>query len=164
MKTLIAYYSYTGHAKKVADLFSEALKGRGDVVVERLKPVQEITSFVGQCKAAFARQRAELEPGVTFDLSLYDLIVIGCPVWAFAPVPAVNAWLDKINGLSGKRAIVFLTSGSGAGVGKCFRNIRSVLESKGIARVTEFNIPDRKSGDDDFVRMSISKVIGEALI
>jgi flavodoxin len=164
VKALIVYYSYTGHAKKVADFFSEALRGRGSVSVERLKPAQEIPSFIGQCKAAFARQRAELEPGITLDLSPYDLVVIGCPVWAFAPAPAVNTWLDKINGLSGKRAIVFLTSGSGAGVGKCFKNIRSVLESKGIARVAEMNIPDRKWSDDDFVRMSIGKVTTEAFI
>ena len=162
MKAIIAYYSYTGHAEKVAEALSAALGKKGAVTVERLKPVEEITTFIGQCKAAFARRRSELRPGVTFDLSPYDLIVIGCPVWAFAPVPAVNDWLDKVNGLSGKTAIVFLTSGSGAGVGKCFRDIRTVLESKGIARISEVNIPDRNSQNDEFIAVSIGKAIAEA--
>ena len=164
MNALVVYYSYTGHAERIAKFFQRALAVRGAVTVERLQPVEEITTFAGQCRAAFMRRRAELKPGITKDLSHFDLIVIGCPVWAFAPVPSVNTWLDTINGLSGKRAIVFLTSGSGAGVGKCFRNIRSVLEHKGIAHVGEVNIPDRRSGDGQFIDSSIAKVIEETVI
>ena len=94
-----------------------------------------------------------------FDASHYDLIVIGSPVWAFAPVPAINSYLDKLNGLHGKRAVVLLTSGSGLGVNRCFRKIKLVLESKGITHVDEINIPDRKQGDGDFIASSIDKYI-----
>lgn len=162
MKTIVVYYSFTGHAKKVAERFAAAFKGRGAVVVERLQPTREEPGFISQCKAAFTRRRAEILSGITFDLSPYDVVVIGCPVWAFAPVPAVNTWLDKVNGLSGKRAIVFLTSGSGAGVGKCFKSIKQVLVSKGTARISEVNIPDRRSGDEDFVRGAIAAAIAES--
>jgi len=164
MRSMIAYYSYTGHSKKMAEYLAGILEKRGTVTVERLKPVEEIGTFVGQCRAAFGKKRAELQPGVTFDLSPYDLIVIGCPVWAFAPVPAVNTYLDKINGTQGKRAIVFLTSGSGAGVGRCFKTIRNTLESKGIVHTSELNIPDRKSKDEEFIVASIAKTIAEAAI
>lgn len=164
MRSLVVYYSYSGHAEKIARHLADALAGRGTVTVERLLPVREVTTFLGQCRAAFARERAPLREGCTYDASPFDLVVIGCPVWAFAPVPAVNTWLDKVNGLSGKRAIVFLTSGSGAGVTKCFRDIRTVLESKGIAHIAELNVPDRKSGDAAFIDVGIEKAIAEAVI
>jgi len=159
MKALIKYYSYSGHTDKVANIFAGKLKELGEVVLQRLVPKDEITSFGSQCRAAFTKKRSELKEGVNFDASPYDLVVIGCPVWAFAPTPAMNSFLDKVNGLHGKRAIVLLTSGSGVGVKKCFRNIRVVLESKGITHVDEINIPDRKLDDTDFIISSLAKYI-----
>jgi hypothetical protein len=140
-------------------MWAGRLREKGEVVVQRLKPVNDITSFGAQCRAAFAGRRAELEGVLDFDASHYDLIVIGSPVWAFAPVPAINSYLDKLNGLHGKRAVVLLTSGSGLGVNRCFRKIKLVLESKGITHVDEINIPDRKQGDGDFIASSIDKYI-----
>lgn len=159
MKTLVTYYSFSGNTDKVVNLWAGKLREKGEVTIQRLKPVKEIMTFGAQCRAAFTRQRAELESGVNYDASPYDLVVIGCPVWAFAPVPALNTYLDKVNGLTGKRAIVLLTSGSGLGVRKCFKNIRVVLETKGIAHIDEINIPDRTQGDTDFIISSLSKHI-----
>ena len=157
MKTLVTYYSFSGNTDKVVNLWTGKLKEKGDLTVQRLKPVNEITTFGAQCRAALFRKRADLAGTVEFDASGFDLVVIGCPVWAFAPVPAMNTFLDKVNGLTGKRAIVLLTSGSGAGVGKCFKNIRTVLEAKGITHIDEINIPDRTQGNTDFIVSSLAK-------
>lgn len=159
MRSLVTYYSFSGNTDKVAKIFTEVLKKMGDVAVQRLKPNNEITSFLGQCKAARFHERAELGGSVIWDAAPYDLVLIGCPVWAFAPTPAMNTFLDRISGLSGKRAIVFLTSGSGAGVGHCFKNIRNTLESKGVSRIDEINIPDRKQGDESFITASLKKLL-----
>jgi flavodoxin len=159
MNILMTYYSFSGNTEKIVNVWAEKLKEKGLVVVQRLKPKQEIMTFGAQCRAALTKQRAELENGIDYDASHYDLVVIGCPVWAFAPVPAMNTYLDKVNGLHGKRAIVLLTSGSGLGVKKCFKNIRVVLESKGITRIDEINIPDRKQGDKDFIVSSIENYL-----
>ncbi len=159
MKTLITYYSYSGNTDKVARIFADKLKSKGETVLQRLKPLDEITGFAAQCRGAFTRKRAELGADVNFDASPYDLIIIGCPVWAFAPVPAMNSYLDKVNGLHGKKVVVLLTSGSGLGVNRCFKNIRDVLQGKGASSVVEINIPDRKQGDKDFITSSISKIL-----
>jgi flavodoxin len=151
MKTLIVYYSFSGNTDHVAKLWAEKLKAKGEVTLQRLKPKNEITGFGAQCRAAFTGQRARLEEGINTDVSSYDLIIIGSPVWAFAPVPAVNTYLDKVNGLNGKKAAVLLTSGSGLGVKRCFKSIRVILESKGISHIDEINIPDRKQGDVRFI-------------
>ena len=159
MKTLITYYSFSGNTDKVADIFADVLRKRGEVVLQRLKPANEIQNFALQCKAAFMGERAVLEGDVQFDLGQYDLVMIGSPVWAFAPTPSINTYLDKLSGLNGKRVIMLLTSGSGTGVGRCFKNMRKVLENKGAAKVDEVNIPDRKQNDKEFIASSLEKVL-----
>lgn len=159
MKTLITYYSFSGNTDRVAKLWAEKLKAKGEVTLERLKPKDEITGFGAQCRAAFTGQRAQLEDAVRYDVSPYDFIIIGSPVWAFAPVPAINTYLDKVNGLHGKKAAILLTSGSGVGVKRCFRKIRVVLESKGVSHIDEINIPDRKQQDEAFIASSISQYL-----
>ena len=159
MKTLITYYSFSGNTDKVANIFSDALKAKGEVVLQRLKPKDEIMTFGAQARAAFMKKRAELDGDVGFDASSYDLVMLGCPVWAFAPVPAMNSFLDKLNGLHGKRVAILLTSGSGVGVGRCFKNMTRILESKGAAHIDQINIPDRKQLDREFIVSTISKYL-----
>ena len=159
MKTLVTYYSFSGNTDIVMKIFSAILGQEGEVITQRLKPKDEIKEFGAQCKAAFLKKRAQLEDGVRFDASPYDLIVLGSPVWAFAPVPAVNTFLDNVNGLTCKKAIVVITSGSGLGVKRCFRNIETVLRNKGITDVDFINIPDRKVRDTRFVEETLKRVI-----
>jgi len=159
MKTLITYYSFSGNTDKVANIFADVLRKKGEVVMQRLKPANEIKKFALQCKAAFMGERAILEGDTKFDLGQYDLLLIGSPVWAFAPTPSINTYLDKLSGLNGKRVIMLLTSGSGTGVNRCFKNMRKVLESKGASRVDEVNIPDRKQKDAEFIASSLEKIL-----
>ncbi|MCX5666976.1 MAG: NAD(P)H-dependent oxidoreductase [Candidatus Omnitrophica bacterium] len=159
MRTLITYYSFSGNTDKVANIFADLLRKKGEVVLQRLKPADEIKKFAPQCKAAFTGKRAVLEGDLQFDLGQYDLLLIGSPVWAFAPTPSINTYLDKLSGLNGKRAIILLTSGSGTGVNRCFKNIRKVLESKGASKVDEVNVPDRKLNDTGFITAALEKVL-----
>ncbi len=161
MKILITYYSFSGITDKVVQIYESVLEknDNDEVNIQRLKPKDEITSFLGQCRAAFTKKRCELREGIIFDASSYDIIVIGSPVWAFAPTPAVNTYLDNVNGMSGKRAIILLTSGSGVGVQKCFRHIRTILENKGVSRVDDINIPNSKMSNESFIISSLEKVL-----
>ena len=159
MKTLITYYSYSGNTDKIARMFGKILQAKGEVHLQRLKPASEIKSFIGQCAAARRGDKAVLEEGLKSDAASYDLILIGSPVWAFAPTPAVNTFLADLTGLKGKRVVVLLTSGSGLGVKACFKNIRKILEDKGASKIDEINIPDRKNQDGDFVAASLQKIL-----
>ncbi len=159
MKTMITYYSYSGHTEKAVGAMARALGARGTVDVQRLKPRSEITSFAAQCRAALFRKRTEIESGIKFDMSGYDLILIATPVWAFAPAPAVNTFLDNISGVTAKKAVIIVTSGSGAGVGKCFTNIETVLKNKGVSSAARLNIKDTRCSDEAFVAAELEKVL-----
>jgi len=158
MKTLITYYSYSGITEKVMDIFKEVLEKRTELKIQRLKPKKEITSFFGQCIAARSKKRCQIEEAL-FDASSYDTIIIGLPVWAFAPTPAINTYLDKVTGLSNKKLIVLLTSGSGAGVKMCFKYINDILRSKGVLNISEINIPNVRMKDKNFIISSLEKAL-----
>lgn len=156
MKILITYYSYSGITEKVINIFREVLAKRGELKTQRLKPKKEITSFFGQCIAARSKKRCELEEAL-FDAASYDTIILGLPVWAFAPTPAINTYLDKVTGLSNKKLIVLLTSGSGLGVKACFQYINALLRGKGVSNISEINIPNARMQDQDFIIASLEK-------
>jgi flavodoxin len=159
MRALITYYSFSGNTEKVAQVFTEVLKGRGDCDVQRLRPRPEITTFMAQCRAAFTGKRAELEGGVKFDVRDYDLLIVGSPVWAFAPAPAINAFLDNVSGLAGKKAIIVLTSGSGAGVNRTFSAIERALKKKGAAETLRLNIKDTEVNDKALITPLVERLL-----
>ena len=158
MKTLITYYSYSGITEEAIGIFKEVLEKKSELKMQRLKPKEEITSFLGQCTAARFKKRCEIEEAV-FDASSYDTIIIGSPVWAFAPAPAINTYLDKVTGLNNKKLIVLLTSGSGMGVKMCFKYISNILRSKGVLNISEINIPNAKMKDKGFIISSLEETL-----
>ena len=158
MKTLITYYSYGGITEKVIGIFKEVLEKRSELKIQRLKPKEEITSFFAQCMAARFKKRCEIEEAL-FDASSYDTLIIGSPVWAFAPAPAINTYLDRATGLNNKKLIVLLTSGSGMGVKMCFKYINDILRSKGASNISEINIPNSGMKDKDFIISSLERTL-----
>ena len=159
MKALITYYSFSGNTERTVNIFAGVLRNKGDVRVQKLTPKEEIKDFLGQCRAARGGKRSVLQGGIDFDASHYDLLVIASPVWAFAPTPAVNSFLDELTGLNGKRVIVLLTSGSGLGVKRCFKRIRVILENKGASSINEINIPDKKQKDEEYIKTSMECIL-----
>ncbi|MFA5096437.1 MAG: NAD(P)H-dependent oxidoreductase [Candidatus Omnitrophota bacterium] len=158
MRTLVTYYSYSGNTEKVVNIFKEVLEKRGELEIQRIRPKKEITSFLGQCVAARSGKRCEIED-LPLDVSGYDTVIIGSPVWAFAPAPAVSAYLDKVTGLSNKKTVILLTSGSGAGVKACFKRIHDLLSSKGASGVSEVNIPNARMKEQGFIVASLEKAL-----
>lgn len=158
MKSLIVYYSYTGNTRKIAERLKDILSRKGEAEIYQLKPIDESNNFFVQAIRAFAGKRAQL-PDLKFDLSSYDLICLGTPVWAFAPTPAINTFLDKCKNLDGKDAICFTTYGSGTGVKRCINTMIERLKQKGAFKISSFSIQQFRVNDTGF----IEKVIEEAL-
>ena len=66
----------------------------------------------------------------TIDVSLYDLIIIGTPVWAWKATPAINGAIAALKGCEGKNAVIFATCGSSAK--DTLPIMKSALEKKGV--------------------------------
>jgi multimeric flavodoxin WrbA len=157
MRSAIVYYSYSGNTRKVAEVLAGVLKEKGQVEIVELKALDESKSFLGQCRRAFSRIRAKLAP-VNFNLSAYDLICLGTPVWAFAPAPAMSTYLDKCFGLENKGIILFTSYGSGTGNNRCLNYMQHVLTQKGAKNFKRFSIQQFKVNDKGFVLSKIKEV------
>ena len=68
------------------------------------------------------------------DLKGFDRIILGSPVWAFKPAPAINSYIVKCSSLDGKEVILYVTYGSGTGKDKAIGAMKKSLEARG-ARV-----------------------------
>lgn len=157
MKSAIIYYSFSGNTKKVAEVLAEYLKGRGEVELTALKCLDESSNFFTQAIRAFRHKKGELAL-MNFDLSTYDLICLGTPVWAFGPAPAINTYLDKCFGLEGKSVILFTTYGSGTGNQRCLNYMQNILAKKGAKDFKEFSIQQFKVNDKNFVVSKIKEI------
>lgn len=112
MKTLVLYYSRTGNTARVA----EAIAAELGADLEALQDPTHYAGALGFLKAsrdALTGGVAALAP-LEHDPAGYDLVIVGQPVWANRPTPAVNA-LAEMPGFHGRRVALFATyDGSGA--------------------------------------------------
>jgi len=154
MKSLIVYYSYTGNTQKVAEALKGILSKKGEVDIFALEPEDESDSFFMQCVRAFRKKRASLK-AMPPDVSGYDLICLGNPVWAFAPVPAMNTYIDSLKDLTGKEALCFITYGSGTGADRCLDTMDAELKKKGASKVGNFKVQQGEVKDRDLVEKKI---------
>ena len=109
---LVLYYSQTSNTKTVAQEIATRLGADIEEIIP-LKP------YEGDLQATVERCRQEREEGITpelqpltSDLSQYDVIFLGYPVWFGTYAPPVAALLDQVD-LSGKKVVPFCTFGSG---------------------------------------------------
>ncbi len=148
MKTAIIYYSFSGNTHRVAQIIADILKQKGeDVTPVRIRPLKEPTNFVVQCKEAFLGKKPELYKTL-LDLGDFDKVILGSPVWAFKPAPAVNTYLSQCSTLSGKEALCFVTYGSGAGKEKTLESMKSGLEKKGARVVAKISFQQSESKEE----------------
>lgn len=157
MRSVIVFYSFSGNTKKVADILNGYLKERGEVEALELKGLDESDKFLAQAARALWHKRAQLEP-LNFDLSHYDLICFGTPVWAFGPAPAMNAYLDQCFGVEGKKIVLFTTYGSGTGNQRCLNYMQGLLAKKGAKECKRFSIQQFKVKNKEFVLSEIRRL------
>jgi|GEM_PF-135076 len=163
MRACIIYFSLTGNTHQLAQMISQGLKHKNfDVDLVRLEPVDGAGTFAGQGMTALQRKRVNIGD-VNFDLSMYDMICIGSPVWAFSPAPALNTYLDKCYGLDGKKVVAFYTYGSGTGKGRAVRIVNEMLEHKEIKSLHSLLIAQRDLKNSQDVNNRVNEFLERIL-
>ena len=156
MKSAIVYYSYSGNTHKAAQCLSGALKSRGEEVVPvRIRPLKEDNNLVLQFLNTVMGKKPELYRTL-LDLSGFDRVIIGCPVWAFTPTPPVNTYLDKCTSLGGKKAVAFVTYSVGLGSKQTLSAMKKRLRSKGATEVKTISFKqgqDASLSRDEFLKI-----------
>jgi len=112
MKALVVYYSRTDRTRVVAEKIAQELGAEIEEVIDSKKRFGMMALMKASLDAMISKETKISSP--TKPIELYDLIVVGTPVWFNRPTPATRTYLKK-NNLAGKRVALFCTNeGSGA--------------------------------------------------
>lgn len=111
-KILVAYYSYSGNTKDVAEAIQKNIGGDlFEIKTEGTYP-EEYRPMTEQAKQEIQDgYRPKLTTTVT-DMAQYDIVFIGSPNWWGTITPQVSSFLESYD-LSGKTIIPFITHGGG---------------------------------------------------
>ena len=123
---LVAYFSATGTTKRVAENLAKATGGD----LYEIKPVKTYTNADLNWHDKNSRTSVEMNNPqsrpeiITGDLSVenYDTIFLGFPIWWGTAPKVVHTFLEQ-NDFSGKKIIIFATSGS-SGLGNTANTLK----------------------------------------
>lgn len=147
MKTLVAYFSASGVTERVAKAVAEAAGADLFAIV----PEQPYSDADLNWKNPLARCNREKlgrkdvpVAGRVENMSEYDTLYIGFPIWYACAPNVVNTFLKGYD-LSGKKIRVFATSG-GSGIGKSGEKLKPYAPGAEIIDAKLLHSPDEAKG------------------
>lgn len=140
-KSLIVYYSLTENTKAVAEEIQKQVNGEL-MQIETVEPYPEVYDEVLDVVEA-QREAGELPTIVKqdVDLSAYDSIFLGTPIWFGEPALPVEKWISE-NELAGKRIYPFFTSGSSS-INESIERYRELLDQSTLSEGLSITSSDR---------------------
>ena len=149
-KRLVAYFSASGITKKTAELLAEA----GQCDLYEIAPKVPYTKADLNWMDKKARSTVEMHDkkfrpelgGEDIDISVYDEIFIGFPIWWYVAPTIINTFLEK-HDFSGKKIILFATSG-GSGFGNTVKELEpsapgaQIVEGKLLNKMSKQEIAE----------------------
>lgn len=135
MEKLVVYFSYTDHTRMIAERVSERLNC--DIVeIKTITPYstnyQEVVDDEQNSEASNYLPKIE---DINIDLTKYDEIILGTPVWWYRPAPAIRSFLIKYN-LTDKTICPFATNAGW--LGRTFTEIKKMCPNSNVEN--EMNI------------------------
>lgn len=155
-KTLVAYYSRTGNTSTLAEKIATAT-GADTFKIETIDANHYPADYTETTKIAQneINNDAVVAINAAPDLSEYDTIFIGTPVWWGTMSIPVKSFLRE-NDMSGKTIAPFVTHGGG-GASRAFADIAT--ESRGANNLTGLEIPGGNANNsDDTVTQWLSEI------
>ena len=129
-KVLVLYYSQSSNTRTVAEEFASELGAD----IEEIVPVN---AYDGTYQETISRGKSEMDAGilpeinpVKADLSSYDVIFLGYPIWFGTYAPPVASFIESAD-LSGKKIVPFCTFGSG-GLSTSVKDLKAKLPDSEI--------------------------------
>lgn len=164
MKTLIVYYSMEGNTDYMAGRIAEKL----DADTLRIEPVKAYLSkgflkFLWGGKSAIMEEKPKLKP-YDADLSQYDRIIFGTPVWASNITPPLRTFaLENKEELRGKKLAAFVCE-AGSGGETAIEKLGSLvgLEGDGFEASAIFIDPKSHPSEENEKKLDIFlQILGE---
>jgi flavodoxin len=110
MKALVVFYSRTGTTKQVAEELAQSLNCDSEELIDTKKRSGAL-GFMAAGKDAKIKKLTTLAD-IKCDPSLYDLVILGTPIWAGTLSSATRTYIVN-NKSKFKQVAFFCTNGSG---------------------------------------------------
>ena len=147
-KILVAYFSASGVTKKTAEKLASAAKAD----IYEIRPAVPYTRADLNWMDKKSRSSVEMgnksfRPEIVkddLDLSQYDTILVGFPIWWYVAPTIINTFLESYD-FAGKKIVLFATSG-GSGFGNTVKELKpsapeaEIVEGKLLNRATDKDI------------------------
>ncbi len=143
-RVLIAYYSYSGNTKAVAEKIQN-LTG-GDMF--EIKPAKDYPANYNDVVALAQQEKAkDVRPELVDNGNVenYDIIFVGTPVWWYTMAGPVKTYLTK-NNFDGKVIMPFCTHGGG-GESATYTDMQKL--APGAKVLSGYTSYERTAKDDD---------------
>ena len=130
-KILTVYYSNEGNTKTVAQTLNSVVGGD----LKEIKLSEKYPDNIFKMSKLIRKQMKEdfLPKTENIDISDYDVIFVGSPIWNFSVSLPVKSFL-KNNNFENKILIPFFTYSGGANKNKVFNSIKDLTDSKDIKK------------------------------
>ena len=146
-KILVAFFSASGVTKKVAEKLANIAK----TDIYEIKPAVPYTKDDLNWMDKKSRSSVEMNDKtfrpeivkVDLDISSYDTILLGFPIWWYVAPTIINTFLEN-NDFTGKKIVLFATSG-GSGFGNTLRELQP---SAAGAIITEGKLLNKATGKE----------------
>lgn len=136
IRACVIFYSYTGVTRGV----SEAIRQSSGCDLIEVRTRKEYSAFTAYTTGVLRSRKGACDQIVPdeIDVSPYDLVFIGSPVWAWKPAPAINAAVRALKGCEGKMAVIFVTCCENPG--EALPLLKKALSAKGARVVAEISL------------------------
>lgn len=134
-RTLVAFFSWSGATRKVATCLAERL---GADLFEIVPVDPYPADFEATMQRAEAESAARARPGIAAEppeLSSYDTVFLGSPVWTMSPPGIMLSFVERVD-LKGRLVVPFVTSAATglSGITEAYRKaLPGVTVADGLA-------------------------------
>lgn len=129
-KVLIAYFSWSGNTKRVAELIKGQTQGDIYEIKAQEPYARDYQECLARAKSELANKARPALAEAVPDVSHYDVIMLGYPIW-YGDAPMVISSFLEASDFTGKTIIPFATSG-GSGIGTSVNTLKRVAPKAAI--------------------------------
>lgn len=157
-KILVVYYSRTGTTKTISKIIGEKLSCSTEEIYD-VKNRQGVMGFLKGGREGLKKNMTVIKP-IKKDPSMFNLVIIGTPVWASHLSPAIRTYLNE-NRLKFKNIAFFYTQ-KGSSSNKVFDDMIELIGKSPIATLKidgkDFKDKDYINKIDDFTNEIFEKI------
>lgn len=158
MSTLVIYFSFDGNTKFIAEIIAKTMNA--DIIelkTSKQYPTEGFSKYFWGGKSVIFGDKPKLIND-HIDLSRYEIILIGTPIWAGSYTPPIKSFIHQYK-LQGKRIALF-ASHAGGGAEKCFAKLKESLPGNEFLGEIAFVNPSKNPEDSSKEAVSWASDIG----